>query len=267
MNLIRTAFTTFCLLLSIVVCQACSCNRLYFCEYLKDPEKKIVIKAKVGTYKEYSPENTALYLEVLDVFRDDVGITPVIKLYGSTTCCLCHLHFQNRFIKGSTIYLAVGLEYNGHDAGNHIVNPDGPYEDYWEFFPSSCLTVVLTTEEGRIKGPIAEYVTEYPMTVFDEKLENCDYSLSELQEYQCADEDYIVSPNPSQDGMITIRNSYDFSAIENIQIFDTSGRLVYSREFESTPFQRTQIEFQDKGLFIIAFRCSQSTFYKKFIVQ
>lgn len=265
--MIRIVFATLCLFLSTGLCIACSCEQLFFCDYLKGPDKKIVIKAKVGTYKEYSPKNTAVYLEVLETLRDDVGITPVIKLYGSTLAGPCHLNFKYRFAKGSTIYLAIGLEFDGLDAGDPIINPDAQYEDYWEFFPSSCLTVVLTTEEDRIEGSIAPFITEYPLAVFETSLDDCDYSFSELKQYQCADEDYIVSPNPTLDGMITIRNSYDFSAIDNIRIFDMAGRLVYSRDFAHLPFQRTEIAFDQKGLFIIAFTCSQSTFYEKIIVQ
>lgn len=267
MNILKIFLAILFVLLSIGFSKACQCERLYFCEYLKGPDKKIVIKARVANYKEYSPNNTAAYLEVLKVFRDDVGITNIIKLYGKATCCECLLDFTRQFIVGSTIYLAMGLEYNNQDAGYEIINPEDIYENFWEFYPSSCLSVVLTTEEDRIMGPIAKDIFEYSLDIFEENLENCNFSLEELQQYQCADKDYIVYPNPSEDGTISISNNYKYSAIKNIQIFDTSGKLVFSSDFEMKPFQKAQIEFLNSGLYIIAFTCSSDTFYKKIIVQ
>src|SRR5687768_7026869 len=138
MSQVKIALLTLFVLLSIGFSQACQCERLYFCEYLKDPDKKIVIKARVDNYKEYSPDNTAVYLEVLKIFRDDVGITSIIKLYGTTTCCDCSIDFRSEFIVGDTLYLAIGLEYNNQNIGGTIVNPDDIYEDFWEFYPSAC---------------------------------------------------------------------------------------------------------------------------------
>ena len=226
-----------------------------------------MVKVRVGNYKEYSDDNTAVYLEVLKVFRDDVGITSIIKLYGSNECCDCQLRFRQKFIVDSILYLAIGLEYNNQDAGYGIVNPDAIYEDFWEFHPISCLTVVLSKEESRVMGSIAKDIGEYPLSIFEERLENCDYSLDELQEFQCMDTDYIVYPNPSEDGTIYISNHYRYSAINHIQIFDTSGKLVYSEDFEQISYQKTKVEFMHSGFYIIAFTCAQETFYKKIVVE
>lgn len=267
MNPFRIIILSLFFFMSMSSTRACSCHQLYFCEYLKGPDKKVVVKVRVGNYKEYSDANTAVYLEVLKVFRDDVGITSIIKLYGSNECCLCMLDFRYRFKVNSILYLAIGLEYNNQDAGYSIVNPDAIYEDFWEFYPSSCLTILLAETESRISGSIAEGIAEYPASIFEERLENCDYSLDELQEYQCMDTDYIVYPNPSEDGTIYISNNYYYSAINRIQIFDTGGKLVYTEDFEQTDYQRTKIEFIHSGFYIIAFTCAHETFYKKIIVE
>lgn len=229
--------------------------------------KKIVIKAKVGNYKEYSLNNTAVYLEVLKVFRDDVGISKVIKLYGSNVCCLCLLDFQRRFLVGSIVYVAVGLEYNDMDAGHTINNPDNAFEEFWEFYPSSCLTVLLTEDGEKLTGAIAPDISEYPLSVFEERLNNCSFSLEELHEYQCMDTDYLIYPNPTEDGTIHIENMYKYSAIKHVEIIDISGRSVYSQNFEIDPFQRTDVTLPHSGLYIIAFTCAETTFYKKVIAE
>ncbi len=79
-------------------------------------------------------------------------------------------------------------------------------------------------------------------------------------------DDVNVYPNPSEDGSITISNNSEYSSIENIQLFDINGKMIYSLDFKDKSFKETQINLEQSGIFIIAFRTSANTFYKKVIV-
>jgi len=254
-------------ILKISLCIACSCERLYFCEYLKNTDKKVVFEATVVNYKEYSTLNTAVYLKITRIYRDDVGLTEIIKLYGSRQEADCHIDFVNTFKLGANLLIAIGLEYSGQDAGFHIVNPDDIYEDFWEFAPHLCLAIVLTKKDDKIFGPIAPSIFEYPSEIFEERLENCNFSLDELDNYRCADTDYLIYPNPSEDGKVKIVNGFKYSSIDQIKIFTIDGKLLFSMNYHNDPFQRTEIDLKHSGIFIIEITCNEKISYRKFVVE
>lgn len=165
---------------------SCSCPRLYFCEYLKEDVIKIAIEATVLHHKVY-PQFDAVYLSVDKIFRDDVGITDIIKLYGESETAGCQVDVLKRFPDGTKVYLIIGLQNNGVDYGHEYVNPDANYEDYWEFAPFSCLMVLLSVTNDIVSGPILNNVPEYPLSSFENHLENCDYSNDELNSFRCQD--------------------------------------------------------------------------------
>lgn len=246
---------------------SCSCERLYFCEYLKNDDKKVVFRATVVNYKEYSSYNTAVYLQITEIYRDDVGVTNVIKLYGSTESAGCQVDFRSRFTKGADLFIALGIEYNGNNVGFDYVNPDDIFEDFWEFAPHLCTTVVLSNDENRINGSIAPSISEYPIEQFLLRLDNCDYSLAELNNYRCLDADFLLYPNPTADGTIKIINGFKYSAVQTIRVISIDGRILFSDDFNNDPFQKTEISFKNSGLFIMEIRCNENIEYRKFIVE
>ena len=245
---------------------SCSCTALYFCEYLKEGSVKIAIEATVLHHKVYS-QNDAVYLSVDKIFRDDVGITDTIKLYGESETADCHVDVLRRFPVGAKVYLIIGLQYNGEDWAHEYVNPDAIYENYWEVAPFSCLMILLSVTNNIVSGPILSEVREYPLSSFENHLQNCDYSLEELNSSRCKDLPFRVYPNPSEDGEINIVNQYRYTSINRIRIFDTAGRLLYAQKLDWDPFQKAKFDLKYSGLYIVEFQCEESTFYEKVIIE
>ena len=246
---------------------SCSCEKLYFCEYLKNDDKKVVFRATVADYKEYSVNNTAVYLYVTEIYRDDVGISNIIKLYGSTQSGDCHMFFRNRFTKGADMFIALGLEYNGNSVGFDFVNPDDPFEDYWEFAPHLCTTVVLSTEADKVNGAVAPSISEYPIDQFIKGLDSCNYNLEDLNKYRCMDTDFIIYPNPSPDGKIQIMNGFNYSAIDKVRIYGLDGKVIYTYDFGFDAFQKTELTIKFSGLYLMEIQCDNNTEFRKFIVE
>lgn len=246
---------------------SCQCWPFYFCEYLHDADKKIAIEATVIHHRIYL-QNDAVYLKVDQVFRDDIGITNVIKLYGKSGTTDCHVDVLRRFPKGSKVYLILGLEYNGEAVWTHsYVNPDNLYEDLWEIAPFSCFMVLLEVKNNIISGPILPELGEYPLAEFESTLQNCDYSEEVLSNYRCNQLPFKIYPNPSTDGIVNIGNLYRNSSIKRIRICDLSGRYLYDKILESIPFQRATIILDYSGLYFVEFQCEENTFFEKVIVQ
>jgi hypothetical protein len=245
---------------------SCSCDRIYFCEYLKDADNQIAIEATVLHHKVYL-QNDAVFLKVDKVFRDDVGITDVIKLYGKSGTADCHVDVLNRFPDGTKVYLIIGLQYNGNDVSHSFVNPDAIYEDHWEIAPFSCLMISLTVRNNIVTGPILPGVGEYPLAEFESRLQNCDFPEEVLNNSRCTQLPFRIYPNPSTDGIVNIGNLYRYSSIKRIRICDISGRFVYDEILESVPYQKATIRFEYSGVYILEFQCEENTFFEKIIVQ
>ena len=246
---------------------ACLCWPLYFCEYVHDVDKKIVIEATVSHHRIY-PQNDAVYLKVDQVFRDDIGITSVIKLYGKSGTADCHVDVLRRFPDGSKVYLIIGLEYEGEAAWTHsFVNPDDFFEDLWEIAPFSCFVVLLQVKNNIVTGPIHPDVGEYPLVEFESRLQSCDYPEEVLDKYRCDQLPFLVYPNPSTDGVINIGNLYRYTSIKRVRICDLLGRYIYDEIVESIPYQKATFSFDFSGMYILEFYCNENIFYEKLIVQ
>lgn len=246
---------------------SCLCWPLYFCEYFHDEDKKIVIEATVSHHRIY-PQNDAVYLKVDQIFRDDIGITSVIKLYGKSGTTDCHVDVLKRFPDGSKVYLILGLEFDGEAAWTHsYVNPDDIFENLWEIAPVSCFMVLLEVKNNIVTGPLLYGLGEYPLAEFESSLQNCEYPKEVLDNYRCDQLPFLVYPNPSTDGVINIGNLYRYTSITRVRICDLSGRYIYDEIIESIPFQKATFTFDFSGMYIIEFHCDDKIFYEKLIVQ
>jgi type IX secretion system substrate protein len=246
---------------------SCLCWPLYFCEYAHDEDKKIVIEATVSHHRIY-PQNDAVYLKVDQVFRDDIGITSVIKLYGESETADCHVDVLRRFPDGSKVYLILALEYEGEAVWTHsFVNPDDLYENLWEIAPFSCFMVLLDVKNDIVSGPILPDMYEYPLVEFESRLQNCDFPEEVVDNYRCDQLPFLVYPNPTTDGVINIGNLYYYTSITRIRICDLSGRYIYEENIESIPFQKATFSFDFSGLYILEFQCGDTIFYEKLVVQ
>ncbi len=249
---------------------ACSCEHIYFCDEILCDESGheiVLIRAKVIDKIVYQDENNtnAMYLEVIESYRDDVGVGNFIKLYGDDTTSDCDIDTRG-YSLFSEVILAIGIRTNQYEYGGYFENPIPDNANYWEFAPVSCNFFSLLVKNGTVKGFIKSGIPSYPLEKFRERLENCDFSYEELNEYRCADEDYIIYPNPSFDGNITIRNNYKRLPLKEVKVYNTNGSLVMKEFYDEEFVDVKKLNINQKGLFFVEILCGGQKYIERVLV-
>lgn len=243
---------------------ACSCEALFICEYIEEETTTVAFQAKVIDHKEYSPQNMAIYLEIIKRYKDEAGMTDTIKLYGREIEAGCAINVCERYPIGDTLIMAIGPAWDS----NQIINPDSLSENYWEYYPVLCDFIGLRVRDGKVRGRITNEILEYPLTLFDDQLDGCRFSVEQLEDLRCSEDNFIVFPNPSSTDKITIKGEYLWNTFQKIRIFGADGRLL--NEFNDViahPIYHVELEeFQD-GLNIIEITCDGRVYYKKIIIE
>jgi len=260
------------LLISLIICYciqlgfSCSCDWFYFCDYTaNNSDVKISIKGKVIDRKEYSLDNRAVYIEVLSVFRDDVGITDTIKLYGpADEGGGCEVPVYALYSVGKEYYISIGLEFFGNPISDFVDDPDYLVEGYWGFRPFRCAMNNLRIRDGLVKGAITEEIWEYPEAIFEESLENCDFILDPAQD---DNQDAVINifPNPVKNEMVTIEGRKSIIPISEINIYSIDGKLIMSNS--SVNSFKTSFSIDYVGLVIVELIIDGSKYYEKIIVE
>jgi hypothetical protein len=146
-------------------------------------------------------------------------------------------------------------------------NPIPDTESYWEFSPVHCQVIILQIDEGVVKGKITEEIREYPWALFNDKLAECDFNFQELDAHRCADEDYIVYPNPNFNGKVKIRNSFRRPPINLIRVFDANGNFIQEQVFPTpvseTSLQTRSIQINNPGLYFLEIHCNENVVTKQ----
>lgn len=244
------------------ITNACSCFTKFICEYIEEETTEVAFQAKVIAHKTYTSSNQAIYLELINRYKDEVGMTDTIKLYGRKIESGCAINLQLRYPVGDTIIMALGEIWNSWQ----IVNPDSLSENYWEYYPNLCSSVRLRVEDGNVKGRITEDLTEYPLALFDEEFENCNFSPEDLKEFKCSSEDFTLFPNPSLSDKITIEGKYRWNTFERVRVFTPNGQL-HSEIINESPNHKIEINKLQDGLYVIEIICDDQKFYKKVVVR
>jgi len=243
---------------------ACSCNALFFCEFIKEETTIVAFQAKVIGHREYNPQSMAIYLEVIKKYKDGPGVTDTIKIYGKRDEAGCEVNVCDRYPIGDTLIIAIGSLWNH----NQIINPDSLSENYWEYYPFLCQFIGLKVKNGMVKGKITKEVLEYPLTLFDDQLDGCRFSTEQLGNSWCSEDNFIVFPNPSSTDKATIKGDYNWNTFQKIRVFGADGRLfIELKDIKANPIYPLELEgFQD-GLNIIEITCNGQVFYKKIIIE
>ncbi len=243
---------------------ACSCDIVYFCDYLTmdNDDEIIVVKGEVIDDRNYSSDNQAVYLKVLSTFRSDVEITDTIKIFGSDSEAGCEVNVFSRFRYGHTVYLGLRLQYNGEDIGFTIDDPEASIENYWKFKPLLCGTRVLRIEDGMIKGAISDGVFEYPEELFENSLGDCPFVLNSTESPNALEAGISIFPNPSANGAINIRSKI---SISQVNLYDLSARLILSQN--GSQLSRNSLYLNQPGIFFLEIIADGKRHYEKVIVS
>ncbi len=241
---------------------SCSCETLYFCDFVKDDSVKVAFKAIVIEKKDYGGDNLAIYLQIIHSYKSEIQTTDTIKIYGKEYGSSCALEVQN-FSLGDTIIMALG-ELNYFP----IINPDSLFEDFSEFSPNFCDMVYLRIKSGIVSGWITEEVFKYPVELFDENLLDCDFPVKEEAEYLCpASDELKIFPNPSVNGYITLQSSHGYDSLKQVRVFAIDGRLMANfQNLVGNPDAAIEIELLGNGVHILELICEDRRYYKKVIV-
>ncbi len=250
---------------------ACSCEHNYFCDkaLCDEPGFEVaIIRVKIIDKIVYQDENNtnAVYLELIESYKDDVGVGNFIKLYGDNQTADCSIDTRGYSLFSEYI-LTIGIRTDQYEIGEYFENPIPDDASYWEFAPSSCHFATLRIENGTAIGSIKSGIPSYPLEQFGDRVENCDFNFAELNEYRCADDDYIVYPNPSFDGNITIRNNYKRLLLKEINVFDINGRLIMKQPYIEEYADIKKLKIIHKGLFFVEIICGENKYVRRVLVQ
>lgn len=243
---------------------ACSCGAISFCEYYEDYNTVLVFKAKVVGHKnygidDYGNDNLAVYLELQKTYIDELGITDTVKLYGSSNEGTCAINVFSRYPLGDTLFTVISGEFETGLPNN----PDAANEDHLEYFPILCNWLGLKVKNGIVKGYLNQDLSEYPLTLFEEGIRDCDFP--EIT-YTCPENDFTVFPNPSFDGSMTIRGTLHFDTISQIRVFSPNGQLLFEdfNRIGSTT-QPLKISNFENGIHILEIMCNGERYYRKLL--
>ncbi len=249
---------------------ACSCERNYFCDYIKYEEydyKMVAVRAKITDKIIYEDDTNAIYLEVIETYRDDVGAGNYIKLHGDWQEADCHVN-MNRFSPFTERIFVIGVSTEQYgNLGFPFSSPIPDNANYWEFSPLLCDFLSLSINDGIVKGWITEDIYEYPWELFNESLEDCSFNLATLNEAKCADENYVIYPNPSFDGIITIKNSYRKPPISQIKVLDANGRLIIDKYCSNDNNLLHKLNIAEKGLFFVEIFCGEHKYVRRVLIM
>lgn len=157
-------------------------------------------------------------------------------------------------LNGSSIFVNSG---NGADcqlftgqfqAGEKMIIAAGNYSNLW--YISECGVSFLKVENGLVKGPIAEGITEIPLAEFP-TLANCG-NLQLNAANEVAMPDLIqVSPTLAID-YVLLKAPVALPAALTLRVFDVAGRQVFQSDFpaDSVPFEKIiPIENWNSGIY------------------
>lgn len=243
--------------------KACSCLQVHFCSYLRDTSVKVAVQAKVLNSVVYAPDNFAVYLKVLKIYKQEVPITDTIKVYGNDQDFACYVNVLGFFPVGDTV---IGAFSSFQFTDAQLPNPDSLTEHFYEVRPTLCNMVVLNLEHGIVTGPITPELDAYPLDHFEDGLSTCFFPVVDVQEYQHPELIFRIYPNPSRSGKLYISSQSPHDPIEKIRVFSIDGRLncEYSN-LAQDQYNPVEIELDGTGVFVLEIHAGGKWYYQKAI--
>jgi hypothetical protein len=138
------------------------------------------------------------------------------------------------------------------------VNPDSIWEDYTEFKTTYCWTVILRVKNDLVNGPILPGISQYPLALFKEALEDCSFSSEIPADLSCEANSFALYPNPAMDGSVHLRGVYPYLRLESAKIYAMDGRLI--KDFGPQDTQSIivlDLEGVGYGMYFLEISCSE----------
>ncbi|MCC6282838.1 MAG: T9SS type A sorting domain-containing protein [Saprospiraceae bacterium] len=244
--------------------KACSCIQIHFCSYLRDTSVKVAVQARVLHSVVYAPDNFAVYLKVLKIYKQEVPITDTIKVYGNDQDFACYVNVLSFFPVGDTV---IGAFSSFQFTEAQLPNPDSLTEHYYEVRPTLCNMLVLNLLHGIVTGPITEGLDAYPLDHFEDGLSTCIFPVVDVPEYENPELHFRIYPNPSRSGKLYISSQSSHDPIEKIRVYAVDGRLncEYFNLSENQPLP-LEISISGTGVHVLEIHSGGKVFYQKAIV-
>lgn len=240
---------------------ACSCIGAHFCNAIRDSSVQVAVLAKIVRSTEYTPDNAAVYLQVLNNYKDESSITDTIKVYGNEHENVCFVDVLYHFLVGDTVIVAFGSFQFGNET---LYNPDSLIENHYEVRPNLCYMILLQVENGIVYGPISQGVDAYPLSHFENALSTCAFPVVDLPELTNPALNFRIHPNPSTDGRLYISSKQPTIQIEMIRVFSIDGRLIRTYSWLSGNNNNpVEIELPDSGMHVLEIHAGGKVYWEK----
>lgn len=239
---------------------------------LHSTEEVVAVKGVIFKQKEYSETNHAVYIKILEKYRDDIGITDTIKLYGLPNEAPCYTNVISSYPLNDTIHTLF------RDLDFPLTNPDSLIEQYFELKLHFCFQIVLREDKGLVRGKISaahpfqfpEYPRffEYPSSLFKDKLNDCSFDNQELATYNCETSDFLIYPNPVSQDYLIIKTVSKFHQFDRVSIYSINGYLKKEISYQGNfDVNLNKIDINDllPGIYVIQIECGKKLITKKFV--
>lgn len=254
----------FILLFSLNNAKACSCACVYFCDYADAMETGLVVYGEVTDKVSYGVDNQAIYLTVLNKIRGG-DITNIVKIYGAENSVTCSESIGSYDIGDQFIFSFDDslLHWNGP-----IVNPDANIEDYVEYRPVTCGRHRLSVINGMVRGKIktGQTVSEYPLDLFIQEVNDCSFSVTNVEVAPKVEENFVIHPNPVTE-VITIKNTLINQGNITVKFYSSDGKLVHVREDFPLNEQVSNLPSLGSGVFYLEIIWKRKRTVKKIILR
>jgi len=302
MKLKYLILTVLCLALSIQHLSACSCIRgRLFCEHINQTNDISAFKAVIIKQVDYGWEdddwgwgydNQAVYARVLTIYKDDLGLTDTIKLYGNSQEASCDVNVMSRYRLQDTIILSIAQNYRT------IVNPDSLSENHYQNKLDLCSTYMLHVKDGMVKGEIhADFVSDYEYenevftfseSLFDQSLKDCEFDESASPEshlnptpfpfenidleplnFENWNLDFLVFPNPVvKGGKLRINPKSPPSNLNiELRLISMKGQVLREEKRAINPLHTMDLEGLDTGIYIVEMKTGDQRLCRKVFVS
>ncbi len=250
---------------------ACSCDWTTFCHILYGDTEAYVIKGVVST-KTYQDDYQAVYVDVLEEYRDDFGIDKKrIKLLGSEHSSWCDIDVHDKLRYKDTVY--IGLMYLNDFAIN---NPDSIKDKSSFVMLANLCTFRLIkpiSEEnlgGYIKGERGDpdQIFEYPKRYFERDLVDCNFSSEVIKNHNCDFSDFIIYPNPISSSTFKVKTKLKYFSLDYIEVYNMYGVLVHVYNSKDSNYKNEyDASFLPVGTYIFRINCKEKVITRKIFIM